>query len=93
MKNTNIQNFFKKNNKGNFFIYEKIFNNLIFSDFTLRPTNDHLLEMLNVRFEFCTVSSGTCVIRKGVSLKNVVFSEFDCGDALHMAMQGHAPHC
>lgn len=50
----------------------------VFSDFVLRPAGLERVEIVNVSFKKCHVTSGVCVIRKGVSLKNVLMSDFFC---------------
>lgn len=63
------------------FIQEK------FSDFILRPTGQQRVLISNIEMEECSVDDGTCVIRKGVTLRNVVIKDFSCGDALHISSE------
>lgn len=86
MSEKRILDFMERIN-DDFCLYEKDFLGVTFTDFSLRPSAGHQMELSNVKFDNCAVSNGTCVIRKGVSLKNVTFKDFECGDALHISAE------
>lgn len=77
-------------NKGSgdlFYLENRKFTKEKFSDFTLRPTVQQRLVISDVDIEGCNVESGACVIRKGVTLKNVTIKDLSCGDALHVSSE------
>lgn len=78
---------YQTDQRGNQSIADKDFKNTVFMHMTIAPYHGRTIELRNVRFENCTTSPGTCVITDGVKLTNVVFSNFDCGDALRIASE------
>jgi len=42
------------------------------------------VEICNVHFDRCMVSPGTCMLNPGVKMRSVRFTEFSCGDAMHI---------
>lgn len=63
------------------------FKNKIFTDFTLRPPIGSQFTISGVKFEDCRVTPGTCAIRAGTILENVLFRNLKCGDAMHIAAE------
>ncbi|WP_050028403.1 hypothetical protein [Verrucomicrobium sp. BvORR034] len=66
---------------------DETFTNKVFSDFTLSPPGASRFLMRGVKFEGCRVTPGTCVIEAGSVLDEVVFTNFECGDAMHIASE------
>lgn len=60
------------------------FNNETFEQFALRPAVGTTATLVNVQLVGCRITPGTCLIREGAILRDVLFDEFECGDAMHI---------
>ncbi len=69
---------------GNQSLINKKYEGDVFPDITLFPVAPRTVMLRNIQFANCKTSPGTCMIGGNVILDNVVFSNFDCGDALHI---------
>lgn len=87
MSEKNIIDLMISDETGNVLLSRTKFLNEKFYDFTLRPTAGCIAEISDVHFDNCIVTSGTCLIRKGSILRNVVFTDFKCGDAMHISSE------
>lgn len=76
----------KPDPKGRMLIGET-FANKVFSAFSLCPPAGSRFLIQGVRFENCKVTPGTCVINPETILDDVVFTNFECGDAMHIASE------
>lgn len=63
------------------------FKNETFPNFTLRPTGQEKIEISDVVFDGCSVTNGDCVIRKGVTMKNVTITNLSCSGPLHISSE------
>jgi hypothetical protein len=54
-----------------------------FDDFHL-PRRFGAVEFVNLHFDRCSVSPGSCMLGRGVTLRSVRFTDFSCGDAMHI---------
>lgn len=89
MKPSSIMNYMLKDEGGNLSLSDKIFNEEKFSDFLIRPLLDQSIVISNVHFDHCSTVDGVCSIKKGVELKQVIFTEFQCGDVLHISAEAY----
>lgn len=63
------------------------FRNCQFSELKIAPPLGATAAIRNTVFIDCVTSPGTCVIRSGVTLEHVLFSNLDCGDALRISSE------
>ncbi|MHC2066870.1 hypothetical protein ACYFX5_05335 [Bremerella sp. T1] len=72
---------------GNRFLSGRLFENVQFSDLEIAPRMGSPIRIEDCRFLNCSTSLGTCLIRRGTTLDSVVFSNLDCGDAIHVSSE------
>lgn len=61
----------------------------VISDFSFaEPRDGHGIRFENVHLTRCTTVPGTCLLLGNVSLENVSFVDFDCGDAIRIKVTG-----
>ncbi len=72
---------------GNLSLSNQQFDGVEFADITIAPPRGKSITLSNVRFIDCKVAPGSCVITSGVVLDDVVFKNFDCGDALRISSE------
>jgi hypothetical protein len=54
-----------------------------FHDFHL-PHRFGAVEFRDTHFDRCSVSPGSCMLGRGLTLRSVRFTDFSCGDAMHI---------
>lgn len=86
MTGKSISDYFKREAANAVSLENKKFAKESFLDFTLRPSAGEHIKLTNVGFDNCSVE-GSCVIRDGVTLKDVTFSNFSCSGALHISAE------
>jgi hypothetical protein len=72
---------------GGDILSDATFSGKTFHNFEVNPPHHRAFVIRDVVFEDCKVSPGTCFITRGVTLENVVFKNFQCGDAMHIASE------
>jgi len=70
---------------GTKILSDRIFENCIFHDFTLGASQGETVNLSNVKIINSKVFPGSCKINDSIILENIVFDEFDCGDAMHVS--------
>lgn len=85
MKDTSISEVLEADDSGGFVLRDREFTRFEFGDFSVSPALGQSIRLENLHFDHCSVSPGTCVIREGAILRDVLFSEFQCGDAMHIS--------
>jgi hypothetical protein len=76
---------FNNDGSGQLTLLEKTYERAVFSDMVIAPPIGTYASIVNCVFKNCETSPGTCLIRSNVSLENVSFIDFDCGDALRIS--------
>lgn len=79
---TPMTSFFREEGGGHFLLEAKRFEGEHFSDFHLRPSFGQTISLKGIDFVDCVVDGGRVIIRKGVSLEKIFFSNFTCGESL-----------
>jgi hypothetical protein len=83
----NITDEMSANEKGDKVLSGKIYKDETFEDFTVNPLIGRMISILDTSFENCKVSKGSFMLMKGTVLKNVSFTNFDCGDVMHISSE------
>jgi hypothetical protein len=78
---------FSDDGKGNFELSNELFDGRIFAELKIAPRIGNTMSIRNTKFVGCKTLPGTCVIRSGVTLEDVTFSNLDCGDALRISSE------
>ena len=68
-------------------IQNRTFEDVCFDHFSIRTRDGIKTVLKDIVFKSCEVSPGTCRLMPGVNLLNVRFSNFKCGDAMHVASE------
>lgn len=78
---------FSVDSRGSSILENKIFTEQAFESLVINPTTVNPVVLKNIVFDRCSVEFSSCRFLKGTSLKNVVFKEFNCGDALNISSE------
>ena len=62
----------------------RVFDHALFYSFVVYPTLGTSAIVADVQLLSCRVSPGTCQLGPGLILRRVLFSDFECGDAMHI---------
>lgn len=89
MPERSIMNLMKSDNLDVLLLENRVFSNVVFEDFAICPTIGQSVTVSSVHFENCRVSPGTCMIRAKTLIKDVTFTNFRCGDAMHISSEVH----
>ncbi len=69
------------------FLANRVFSSVSFEDFVLPNPGNRVAALSDLQFNRCSVSPGTCVIRRGARLSKVLFDCFECGDAMRVSSE------
>lgn len=74
-------------NNNNSEIREEVFEDVVFDDFVINPKEGAAVSLVDAAFVRCSVPLGSCAISKRVTLRNVLFEDFDCGDRMRVSAE------
>ncbi|MFM2479657.1 hypothetical protein [Celerinatantimonas sp. MCCC 1A17872] len=72
---------------GDMKISNKKYFDVSFDDFMLNPMDNKRMKICDVTFDKCKILSHQAYIMKGVTLNNVIFEDFNCGDILNISSE------
>lgn len=75
---------FTTDDQGNLSLTDTEYDGDVFRGITLFPSGEKTTTLRNIRFKNCKTSPGTCMIGGNTILENVVFENFNCGDAIDL---------
>ena len=72
---------------GRLSLVDTTFENEIFEQFAIRPPVGTTAMLRDVTLIGCKITPGTCVIREDAILRDVLFNDFECGDAMRISSE------